>query len=266
MSTTTLPRPATIGTEAPEVERVTLYGDFNCPWSYLAFRRAEVLAAGGLDVDWRAVEHLPGLPHGHASAPSAGLREELERVMDMLLPDEELPHGLPGFLPRTAPAIAAYAEGHVAKVAAPVARVLFESYWVHGIDVGDVYVLRTLLINQLRDSASPSRAIREWGAPVAVTGAPMSTEACRLIEDWSEQWHRLGRHIVPVLQLPGGAEPIRGIAAVEWLGGRITELGLGVDQPAAPAPRCWRAELPPMGWSSADGGRWHRRFQRCSAN
>ena len=43
-------------------ERVVVYGDFNCPWSYLASRRAAVLAEDGVDVDWRAVEHEPWRP------------------------------------------------------------------------------------------------------------------------------------------------------------------------------------------------------------
>lgn len=266
MTSTTLSRPPTAATHEPRTEQITLYGDFNCPWSYLAFRRAEVLIAGAVEIDWRPVEHLPGLPHGRPVARPAGLRDEIERVVGRLLPGEALPHEIPAFLPRTAPAIAACAEGYAAEVAAPVARALFEAYWLHGVDVGDSYVLRTLLTDQLRGSASPSRAVREWGAPVAVTGAPMSAEAYRLLQGWSDTWRRIGAGIVPVLQVPGGAEPIRGVAAVEWLADRITELGLPVEQPAAAAPRCWRAELPPIGWSSVDGGRWHRRFQRCGGN
>lgn len=266
MSTRNRPRPATTGTGAPEVERITIYGDFNCPWSYLAFRRAELLATGGVDVDWRSVEHRAQLPHGRsASAPEAGLRKELDRVTGRLLPEEELPHAVPSFLPRTAAAVAAYAEGYAAGVAAPVARVLFESYWIRGIDVGDVYTLRTLLIDQLRDSDSPSRAVREWGAPVAVTGAPMSAEAYQLINDWSAHWQRIARNTVPVLQLPAAAEPILGVAAVDWLGERISERGLALDQPVVPARHCWREELPDPGWASAEGGRWHGRFQQCSA-
>jgi len=265
MSTTTLPRSVSSGTDAPEVKRITVFGDFNCPWSYLAFRRAEVLAGAGIELDWRAVEHLPELPHGRTTAPFAGLRDELDQLARLLLPGEEFPHELPGFLPRTAAAVAAYAEGHAARSAVSVARVLFDSYWMRGVDIGDVYVLRTLLADQLRDSASPSRPVREWGAPVAVTGGPISAQAYRLIKDWSTEWREIGRQMVPVLHVRGDAEPLRGIAAVDWLGDRITALGLATDQPATPAPHCWNGTLPDLQWASADGGRWHRRFQRCSA-
>lgn len=265
MSTRTLPRSATAETDAPAITPIAVYGDFNCPWSYLAFRRAQVLATGGVEVDWRAVEHLPELPRGSAAGAPDALREEMEKALSNLLPEGELPHELPDFLPRTAPAVAAYAEGHVAGVAAPVARVLFESFWMRGIDVGNVHVLRTLLTKELLDSSSPSLAIREWGAPVAVTGAPMSTAACHLVTDWTDRWQEIGEGVVPVV-LPSGEEPIRGVAAVEWLARRVTELGLELNLPPQPAPRCWRNELPPLGWASIDGGRWHRRFQRCGTH
>jgi 2-hydroxychromene-2-carboxylate isomerase len=42
--------------------KVIIYGDFNCPYSYLASQRADRLARGGIArVDWRAVEHDHGL-------------------------------------------------------------------------------------------------------------------------------------------------------------------------------------------------------------
>ncbi len=40
---------------------VIVYGDFNCPYSYLASQRADLIACGGVAaVDWRAVEHDRG--------------------------------------------------------------------------------------------------------------------------------------------------------------------------------------------------------------
>lgn len=257
MSTTTLPRPAVVETDLPSTGSITIYGDFTCPWSYLAFRRAEVLAADGAEIEWRAVGGRPP-----ASGGSSSLRGDVNLVVSKLLPGEELPLDIPAFRPRTAPAVGAYAEGYAAGVPMPVARVLFESFWLHGIDIGDLHVLRTLLTGQLRGSASPSQAIREWGAPLAADGAPMSAAACRHIRDWSREWRDLGAHPLPALRSAHG-RTLYGVEAVDWLGGRITELGLNPDEPARTALHCWHDELPPMGWASVDGGRWHRRYQRC---
>src|SRR4051794_9779857 len=116
--------------------RVVLYGDFNCPWSYLASRRAALLAAVGVVIDWRAVEHDP--PHrgtpSHASTrtpatqladiddrqdetPAAPARlgpllDDMQQVLTLLLPGEELPYALAGFAPHTGAAVTAYAEAY----------------------------------------------------------------------------------------------------------------------------------------------------------
>ena len=43
--------------------RLTIYGDFNCPFSALASARADVLlAAGGYEIDWRAIQHDTTIP------------------------------------------------------------------------------------------------------------------------------------------------------------------------------------------------------------
>ena len=43
--------------------RLTIYGDFNCPFSALASVRADVLlAAGAYEIDWRAVQHDTAIP------------------------------------------------------------------------------------------------------------------------------------------------------------------------------------------------------------
>ena len=248
------------------VPRFVVYGDFNCPWSYLAYRRASVLAAAGVQVDWRAVEHEPWTPgaRDRRTARVAGLQAEMHRVLATLLPGEELPYDLAGFVPWTQAAVAAYAESRVAGVPEAARRVLFESFWMHGVDIGDPRLLRTLLVDDLRGSASPSEAVREWGLPVDVTGGPISTSAWRTIDRWAADWHATGEPVVPVVL--SGARPLHGVDAVEWLGRQIVARGRAPEPPSGPSPqRPDDRDLPDLRWVAEQGGRWLRRWQEVAA-
>lgn len=250
-------------TEYTPSPRITVYGDFNCPWSYLAFRRARVLAGAGVHVDWRAVEHDPWVPGGSSRSRTrvAALQEEMHRVLAMLLPGEDLPYDLAGFVPWTRAAVAAYAESHVAGAAAPVGRALFESFWMHGHDIGDARLLRTILTDELRGSRSASEAVRDWGYPVDITGGPISSSAWRAMARWGAEWRETGKEVVPVVLVPD-EEPFRGVDAVEWLGRQVHLRGLAPTPSAARRPRPPAdRELPALGWVTAQGGPWLRRSQ-----
>lgn len=260
----TAPKARLHAARLPEPEpAITVYGDFNCPWSYLAFRRAAMLAVAGVHVDWRAVEHAPWAPGRRDDRPVRfeELHGEMDRVVDLLLPGEQLPYSLAGFVPRTRASVAAYAEACTAGVASVARKVIFESFWMHGIDIGDPKVLRILLTDELRSGSSASEAVRGWGYPVDITGGPISSDAWRLVRDWSLQWHGIRKQVVPVLQVDG-EEPVFGVDAVEWLGEAITARGLELDLPPEPekqAPSC--SELPALGWVTENGGRWLRLCQ-----
>ena len=92
--------------------QLIVYGDFNCPYSYLASLRAEELERLGHRVDWRAVEHDPGL--SMTGMPSAAdtdrERRELAEVAALALPGEQVPAGAPGMISNTYAVTAAYAE------------------------------------------------------------------------------------------------------------------------------------------------------------
>ena len=85
--------------------RLTIYGDFNCPFCALASARAARLQQLGLaTVDWRAVEHAPDIPvDGNAVAGdlNAELLDELDRIRDLLGPTERLDLRLPAVQPNT---------------------------------------------------------------------------------------------------------------------------------------------------------------------
>ena len=42
--------------------RLTIYGDFNCPFSALASVRADLLLGADWQIDWRAVQHDTTIP------------------------------------------------------------------------------------------------------------------------------------------------------------------------------------------------------------
>ena len=240
-------------------EPIVLYGDLNCPWSYLASRRARALQAAGLEVELRAVEHDPWRP-GQGGSRFDDLHEEMDRVCAELLPGEELPYSLAGFVPRTQAAVSGYAEAYAAGVAPRVRDLLFEAFWLHGLDVGDPKVVRTLLVDAIRSGSSPSEPLREWGYAVAVTGGPVSTTAWRLISAWDREWRDDGNQVVPIVR--GSTAPIVGVDAVRWLGDQVRDLvhdHEGAVRGDAPRPG---ADVAPLSWVSQHGNRWLRAYRQ----
>lgn len=252
--------------------RITVYGDVTCPWSYLAARRAAVLEAAGVEVDWRMVEHdrpVPGRPPRHDER-LAVTRQDLDRVTRRLLPGETLPHSPAELVPYTGPAVSGYAEGYVAGVGPRVRELLFEAFWMHGVDLGDARVVRSLLADTLRDGRSPSELVRDWGYAVDVTGAPVTTAAWRLVHDWRAAWSS-GGEVVPALAADGGAR-VRGVEAVEWLGAEVARRGLAPDAPPYPGgggrrngPTGGPASLVDRYWASEHGNRWMQQRRAATA-
>lgn len=246
-------------------DRIVIYGDFNCPWSYLASRRAAVLATDGVEVDWRAVEHQPWRPNRFtdSSVRFTCLREEMDHVLAQLLPGEELPYSLAGFVPYTQVAVSGYAEAYAAGVAGRVRNLLFEAFWIHAIDLGDAKAVRTLLVDAIRSGSSPSELLRDWGYAVDVTGGPVTTTAWRLVAAWADQWQATGKETVPVV-LFGDVAPLFGTDAVEWLGAELVSRGLDPSPP--PTLASARDRLPrdiaPLSWVSQHGNRWMRDYQQ----
>lgn len=247
------------------IDRIVLYGDFNCPWSYLASRRAAVLAADGVDVNWRAVEHQPWRPSRLTDSPVrfGCLREEMDHVLAELLSGEQLPYSLAGFLPFTEAAVSGYAEAYAAGVATRVRTLLFEAFWMHAVDLGDAKVVRTLLVDAIRSGSSPSELLREWGYAVDVTGGPVTITAWRLVTAWAEEWRATGKETVPVLLVDDGA-PLFGTDAVDWLGAEL--VGRGLESRLAPTPETPQVrshrDLASLSWVSQHGNRWMRDYRQ----
>ena len=158
--------------------RLTIYGDFNCPFCALASARAARLQQLGLaTVDWRAVEHAPDIPvDGNAVAGdlNAELLDELDRIRDLLGPTERLDLRLPAVQPNTHLATTGFA-GSPTSTRSELRTSIFEAFWRDGLDIGSQSILNSL-------------------------GAPASDED--LAQRWREEWLGLTKPIVPVMVLP----------------------------------------------------------------
>ncbi len=211
---------------------LTVYGDFTCPWSYLSWRRSELLREDGVEVDWRTVEHDPW---HHQTEAEAVKRHQttssaLAQVESRVLPGERVPHAFTGPVPFTAAATAAYAECVVAGQAPAGRHILFEAFWLHGADLNNARVVRDLLADVLRGSPSRSELVRLWGYAVDVTGGPITSEAWRLVRDWRKEWQGLGQEVVPALSIGSGSW-VHGADALDGLGREVTTRGLEVGVP-----------------------------------
>jgi len=195
-----------------------VYGDFNCPYSYLASLRADVFIAAGIDIDWRAVEHAKDLPVMGRRLDDAGQREvaeELDSVRKLLSPNEEFAAAAPSMLPNTAAENAGYAEAAGVGVGHEVRRLLFEAYWVRGIDIGGVGVLRTMLATPIRRGESPAFPLREAGFAVSTNRSPITTAAYRRLVSWHSGWADLATWTTPTVVVDGTSHV--GVDGLRWL-------------------------------------------------
>ena len=112
-----------------------IYGDFNCPYSYLASQRADRLArAGTVLAEWRAVEHDRWLAvtGTRSEADRAVWESELAEVAALALPGEHAPQAPPPVVSNTGAAVAAYAEAVSDGIADELRRRLFGAIWAEG--------------------------------------------------------------------------------------------------------------------------------------
>ncbi len=226
-----------------------VYGDFNCPYSYLASQRADTLARlGDAEVEWRAVEHDPGLPLN--GLPSNGDQEgwdrELAEVAALARPDERPPTAAPKLISNTAAAVAAYAEAVTDGVQDQLRRRLFSEIWERQRHLSSPYEVRKLvaelmypatpLRERLTTPDMPTRAHRSRdlrrlprlsGATIAIDGGPLTNVGYQRIKDWRREWQAGAGQTVPALSLDNG-DMIPGVAVLIRLG----ELAEAAPQPA----------------------------------
>jgi 2-hydroxychromene-2-carboxylate isomerase len=184
------------------VTRLTIYGDFNCPYSALASVRADVLLGSGeYEIDWRAVQHDVTIPD--AGEPVEGevathLESEVAEILELSERDVHLHLAVPPVRPNTAAASAALAAS--GEEVDRLRRRLFSAVWVEGRNVGDPSELDHLGADARDDT---------------------------LARRWQEEFDRLPQPVTPTLVLPDGYVS-RGLGALS----RLADLGERTRQAA----------------------------------
>jgi hypothetical protein len=201
--------------------KLTVYGDFNCPYSYLASQRADQLIRGGMaQVDWRAVEHDRRLAlTGTSSAAGRGTWErELAEVAALALPGEHAPAAPPPVVSNTRAAVAAYAEAVSDEIADELRRRLFRAIWAEGRHLSSAYEVRRLVTWLMWPQedigvrlASPdipslldrdpdlARITRRSGGTIAPDGGPLTAAGWQRIRQSRADWLALPSQVIPAV-------------------------------------------------------------------
>ena len=159
--------------------RLTIYGDFNCPFSALASVRADLLlAADAYQIDWRAVQHDTATPIAGEAVEgdtAAGLADEVATIADLSDHDVRLHLVVPPVRSNTAAASAALAAA--GDDADRLRSRLFAAVWAEGRNLGDPAELDRLGVAG-RDDVTAAR--------------------------WQDEFEALPQPVTPTLVLPDG--------------------------------------------------------------
>ena len=243
------------------VMTVIIYGDFNCPYSYLASQRADLLSRMGItEVDWRAVEHDRGLPvtGSRSDSDRAAWDRELAEVALLALPGEHVPDRAPPLISNTRAAVAAYAEAVSDGVAGELRGRLFRAIWVKGRHLSSAYEVRRLVTGLMWPQeditdrlASPdipnlldrdpdlARIVRRSGGTIAPDGGPLTADGWCRIRRWRQEWLALPSQVIPAVIGPdqivrSGTDGLRYLAGLATAAGVAPRLRAGAG--IAPEP------------------------------
>lgn len=198
---------------------IVIYGDFDCPYSYLASLRAdELLGLGVAEIDWRAVVPDRGRPGGGRDNPG----RDLAAISLFAQPGERLPRPAAGPVDVRS-ATTAYAEAVSDGVPHQMRRRLFAAIWAEARRVTNVYEVRKLIAEVmcppdpiLYHLISPdlpgalihdpdvNRIVRRSGGTVTVYGDPLTVAGERRVRQWRQEWLSLPCTATPVVINPFG--------------------------------------------------------------
>jgi 2-hydroxychromene-2-carboxylate isomerase len=160
-----------------------VYGDFGCPLSYLASTWCDELTKrGALEVEWRAVQHDPGIPRRGRKIDEVvdlDLSQHVDEAIERFAVCGRRKVALPPILPNTSLAIGVLAGEH-GPSARRLRRSIFAALWRDGLDLGRWEQLDRIRTTPLR--ADFTRAAR-----------------------WRRSWDGYNRPELPAIVLPTGA-------------------------------------------------------------
>ena len=166
----------------------TIYADFADPRSYLASLRADVLLAEGhTSLRWKSVQHRPTLPPGgvRLDGSAHAIRGiELRHTCENLNLKERCDARNPAFLPNTAVASAVHATAVELGVGAEMRRILFDAYWIRGLDISNTEVVRRI-IKPVLDGISPGGLTKEQYLRLQIS-------AGHVARTWQQEWLSMG--------------------------------------------------------------------------
>lgn len=248
--------------------RLIVYGDFNCPYSYLASQRVDaLLRQRRAEVDWRAVEHNPRLSMTGTpvAADPGGWKRELVESRLLALPGEQPPEAAPTLISNTLAAVSAYAEAVTDGVEHDLRRLLFDAIWVHGRHLSNAYDVRALVASITYPpyplepylsspelpppgfgDPAPLHITRILGATIAPNGIPVTTTGWRRSRLWRTDWLDAAGPVVPVVVDPEGTA-LPGTRGLAYLAELLTD---------PQAPRARRAERPDVALAAPGRGQY----------
>lgn len=171
---------------------MVVYGDFNCPYSYLASMRVDSLTERGVAVQWRAVEHDRSLPRGGTPTEPERARwlRELDDVAKLAIAGEHPAVAVADMTSNTEAAVAAFAGARTPQLGRLVRARLFEAIWVEH--------------RNLSDPAEVARVLADVGPMARVSQAP-SPAGHALVRTWRAEWLSLSQGVVPTMLDADGA-------------------------------------------------------------
>jgi 2-hydroxychromene-2-carboxylate isomerase len=187
---------------AEEVEMIVVYGDFTDALSWVASMRVDALLQAEAAVEWRAVRAVR-TTRVVAAPMGADMARRVHDIRgwhhETALPGEPTGWGTPLMVPNAGPPVSAYAEAVEAGIPDHVRHLLFRSYWLDRLDIGNPDVLRHLLAVPFLHGSSRSEVISQHGYAVAIGGGPITTPAWWLARRWRHEWEQLGCPELPTV-------------------------------------------------------------------